>query len=90
MKNKDVENFLKEHNLWGTQCFNIPNTAGDPTETIYNQDGIQIELCEYYDYYEIFGLDEEDFKELWMAHFNESSNFMQSYYRLIKPEYFEQ
>lgn len=44
--------------------FDCRNTAGDEMNTVYNQDGIQVDFCEYYDYLEIFGLNEEEWKIL--------------------------
>jgi hypothetical protein len=33
-------------------------------ETIYNEDGITVDYCYYYGYIEIFGLTDEEYKEL--------------------------
>lgn len=32
------------------------NLVGDQMETIYDEDGIQIDICYYYSYLEVFGL----------------------------------
>lgn len=44
------------------QIFDTRNFVGDPMETIYCKDGVTIDTCDYYGYYEIFGLDEDDFE----------------------------
>ena len=59
-----VESFLKEYFNYEVQAFTTRNVVGDPMETIYNEDGIQIDYCEGYDYIEIFGLPLEDFYKL--------------------------
>ena len=65
---EDVEKFLKDSNLWGTQCFDSRNIVGDPMENIYDKDGVYIDRCYRYDYIEVFGLNEEDFLKLEKAH----------------------
>lgn len=63
---EDVKNFLKEqkeYNYWN-QIYDSRNVVGDPMENIYDKDGVQIDACYHYGYYEIFGLTDEDFKEI--------------------------
>ena len=43
------------------------NLAGDQMETIYDEDGIQIDICYYYSYLEIFGLSTDE--EIAIKHF---------------------
>ena len=43
--------------------FNTRNVVGDPMEVIYCEDGLRIDICYDYGYFEVFGLGEE-FKEL--------------------------
>lgn len=43
------------------------NLIGDQMETIYDEDGIQIDICYYYSYLEIFGLSDDEQKT--MKHF---------------------
>lgn len=45
----------------GIQMFDCANWCGDPTETIYEEDGVTIDACYYYGYVEIFGLTDEEF-----------------------------
>ena len=40
------------------------NLVGDPMETIYADDKYQIDICYAYAYFEVFGLDEKEQKEL--------------------------
>ena len=40
------------------------NTAGDIMHTIYDEDGLTIDICYNYAYFEVFGLDAKDYKEL--------------------------
>jgi hypothetical protein len=43
----------------------IFNTTGeDMTETVYEDDGLSINVCYYYSYLEVFGLSDTEFKEL--------------------------
>lgn len=44
--------------------FNNRSLVGDILETIYDQNGLQIDICYHYSYFEVFGLSKEEFKEL--------------------------
>ena len=44
--------------------FDCRNWAGDPMFTIYDDDGLQIDICYYYEYFEVFGLTDAEFHEL--------------------------
>lgn len=44
--------------------FDTRNIAGDSMFTIYDQDGITVDYCHYYEYIEVFGLSDEDFEKL--------------------------
>lgn len=44
--------------------FNSRNLLGDPMGTIYNEDGLTIDVCDYYSYFEVFGLTDDEFEEL--------------------------
>ena len=56
---KAVE-FLKEQGLLSWQWFDSRNFVGDYMETIYDKDGITIDVCYGYEYIEIFGLTPEE------------------------------
>ena len=44
--------------------FDSRNVVGDWMETIYNEDGLIIDICYNWSYFEVFGLDDKDFTEL--------------------------
>lgn len=44
--------------------FNNRNIAGDQMTTLYNKDGLTVDICFYYEYFEVFGLSSSEFKEL--------------------------
>ena len=44
--------------------FSTRNNAGDPMMTVYDKDGLTIDVCSAYGYFEVFGLSEEEFDEL--------------------------
>lgn len=57
-----LKNFRNDNDI--KQIFNSRNTVGDPMQTIYNKDGVQIDFCYKYGYLEVFGLDAWDFAEI--------------------------
>ena len=44
--------------------FNCNNWIGDDTYTIYSSDGLVIDICYDHEYFEVFGLSDEEFAEL--------------------------
>ena len=52
--------------------FNSRNICGDIMSTIYCANGLTIDICYDYGYFEVFGLDEDEFDKLYV------------YYSLIK------
>lgn len=44
--------------------FNSRNLVGDSMSTIYDEDGLTIDICQYWSYFEVFGLSEKEFLEL--------------------------
>lgn len=44
--------------------YNTRNIMGDPMTTIYEDNGLTIDICYNYSYFEVFGLSKADFKEL--------------------------
>ena len=46
--------------------FNSRNIVGDTMETIYEGEGLTIDICYYYSYFEVFGLSDTEFEELEM------------------------
>ena len=56
---------IKEHYEWaGCGIFSTRNCAGDIMTTIYNENGLTIDICYYWSYFEVFGLSEDEFIEL--------------------------
>ena len=49
--------------------FFTPNWVGDPMSTIWEEDGVTIDICYEYEYFEVFGLTEEEENEL-LAFYN--------------------
>lgn len=56
--------FLKDRFPEGIQMFDSRNIVGDSMVTIYDEDGITVDYCYGYSYIEIFGLTDEQFKEV--------------------------
>ena len=44
--------------------FDSRNFVGDPMFNIYEKDGLTVDICYNYSYFEVFGLSSEEFKEL--------------------------
>jgi hypothetical protein len=60
-----AKKIIKEH--YSDACcglFNTRNFVGDPMETIYINNGLMIDICYGYAYFEVFGLTDKEFKEL--------------------------
>ena len=48
----------------GIQIFNIRNIVGDRMIRVYEDEHVALDYCEDYDYFEIFGLTDEEFRDL--------------------------
>lgn len=59
-----VIEFLKERFPDGIQMFSTRGWMGDTLGTIYNENGITIDYCGDWNYIEIFGLTEDEFKTI--------------------------
>ena len=44
--------------------YNARNIGNDTMETLYKDDEIQIDICNYWEYFEVFGLTEDEFETL--------------------------
>ena len=68
MENKKLEiakKVIKDIiHLAGCGIYNTRNLVGDAMYTIYEKDGLVIDICYYYSYFEVFGLSDEEFEEL--------------------------
>ena len=60
-----VKNIIRNRYI-DAQCglFFNRNWAGDPMSTIWKEDGVTIDICYNYQYFEVFGLTEEEKNEL--------------------------
>lgn len=61
-KAKDVIGALYEHGNCG--LYNTRNFAGDEMTRVYNENGLVIDICLFWSYFEVFGLSPEEFREL--------------------------
>lgn len=59
-----LRKFLIEHDFKNTQTFDSRNLAGDGMVTIYEDDGITVDYCLFYEYLEIFGLSRKEYHSL--------------------------
>lgn len=57
-------NFLKNNFPNGIQMFNTRNIPSDFTVTIYDENGITVNYCPYWEYIEVFGLSDEEFTKI--------------------------
>lgn len=44
--------------------FNTKNIVGDTMTTVYEEMGVVVDVCYGYAYFEVFGLNDEEFEEL--------------------------
>ena len=60
-----VKEFIKD-NIEDADCgiFFTRNILGDSMTTVYNEDGVTIDICYGNRYFEIFGLSEDDEREI--------------------------
>lgn len=64
-KLEEAKKFISDH-IEDAPCgiFNTRNYIGDEMETVYDHDGLVIDLCRYWEYFEVFGLSDEEFYDL--------------------------
>ena len=58
---KVIKEYYKDANCGIYDCRNL---VGDSMETIYDDGDVQIDICYYWSYFEVFGLTDEEFEEL--------------------------
>lgn len=76
MSNLEIaEKIIKDKIMYG-RCgiFNTKNTVNDPMVNLYNKDGLKVDICYYWEYFEVFGLTSEEFNEL--LKYYEELNFL--------------
>lgn len=60
-----AKEIIKEYyNLADCGLYDTRNIIGDPMETIYDKNGLIIDICYHYEYFEVFGLSNKEFEEL--------------------------
>lgn len=64
-KLETAKKIIKEHiDIGGFGIFDTRNMVGDFMRTIFNEDGLTIDICDGWRYFEVFGLTDEEFLEL--------------------------
>lgn len=78
MDKLEIAKKIIKENFKDARCgiFDSRNTVGDYMETIYHKDGLTIDICYGYSYFEVFGLTDEEFEKL-----------VECYQELIKEYY---
>ena len=61
---KAKEIITKNYSEGNLGIFNSRNTVGDWMSSIYNDNGLAIDICYTWNYFEVFGLSDEEFAEL--------------------------
>ena len=67
-KKRDLEPIKKiikdnfENGKWG--IYNTRNIAGDSMINLYNENGVQVDICMFWEYFEVFGLNKEEYEEI--------------------------
>lgn len=60
-----AKRIIKKHfNKAHCGVFNCRNFFGDTVGTLYEKDGLTIDICLYYGYFEVLGLSDIEFEEL--------------------------
>ena len=57
------------------RLFNSRNVVGDKMTNIYKSKNMQLDICYEYDYFEVFGLTDEEFKDLQNYYSNLESRY---------------
>lgn len=66
MNNLEKAKQIIKENIGDAACgiFNSRNTVGDYMKTLYADNGLMIDICYCWAYFEVFGLTKEEFIEL--------------------------
>lgn len=70
-----AKEIIKDMIMYGCcGIFNTRNVVGDSMVNLYNNNGLVIDICYYFEYFEVFGLSEEEFSQLkeYYNHINSS------------------
>lgn len=57
-------NFLRNSNLLGMQVFNCESLVNDERECVYSENEIRVLICQYWEYVEVLGISDEEFKAI--------------------------
>ena len=63
MDKLEIAKRIIKENIEDARCgiFDTRNIAGDTMETLYDSNGLTIDICYFWAYFEVFGLTEEEF-----------------------------
>ena len=63
MDKLEIAKRIIKENIEDARCgiFDTRNLVGDTMETLYNSDGLRIDICYFWMYFEVFGLTEGEF-----------------------------
>ena len=66
MNKLDIVKKIIKENYKNADCgiFDSRNIVGDWTTNIYNDNGLTIDICYEWSYFEVFGLSDDEFNEL--------------------------
>ena len=66
MTKLDIAKGIIEENIEDATygIFNTRNIVGDPMSNLYSENGLAVDICYGYSYFEVFGLTKEEFAEL--------------------------
>lgn len=65
LKLEKAKEIIRRHfNSADCGIFDTRNLVCDPMTTVYNENGLRIDICYRYAYFEVFGLTEKEFQEL--------------------------
>lgn len=66
MTNLEKAKTIIKDNFEAGKCglYNTRNIAGDNMTTLYKKGGLQIDICYFWSYFEVFGLSDLQFDEL--------------------------
>lgn len=67
MENKlEFVKYIISKNIKSARCgiFSTRNLVGDEMTTLYRDNDIQIDICYHWEYFEVFGLSENEFEVL--------------------------
>ena len=63
MNKLEIAKRVIKENIEHARCgiFNTRNIVGDTMETLYDSDGLTIDICYFWMYFEVFGITKEEF-----------------------------